>query len=499
MALPMLSDSRTWTGHWWLLDNPDHKVPGILTYEPGDGLTLRMIGGWEYRNISQPSPGVMTVHEGTRSWPVVFGIAENQRVTLLHLQTISARSYLFTMSDVPDQLELFAGTALIGCHVDAEDDAAFVSGAATIENLTVWAGESTIENRMELDQQTNRIESGEVRYKPLVEPLTAETGDVTAKLHHLLTLPDFERTRGATTARIVERTSVEFSSAEPRPLREWLGMLSAMSDLMSLSTLAACTEITMHVSAPATPEAFPEDHPLRDRLHEVEVYQPRVVAPDPDRKGADLRRFVLTLDDLPFEELLPRWMQVKDRFASARSMILGLTYITDGYLESKVVTAVGAAESFHRALGLEPPMPDDEFSALRRSLLEIVPKERKQWLSDRLMHNDPSLRDRLLDLARRPGDFMATLVPDPEKWAKEATQARNGLAHDGRSKNHTFEDLYAVVEVTRAVVVLNLLHQLGVPSERLATGLREHPTLSRAVRLAKEHYPAASAEEGARP
>ncbi|TFB87874.1 hypothetical protein E3O11_03465 [Cryobacterium levicorallinum] len=489
MALPLLSEPRRWTGHWWLPENPDHKVPGVLTYAPGDGLTLRMIGGWEYRNISTPAPDVTVVHEGLRSWPVVHGTAQNKRITLLDLQCVDAKVFSLRFdSGQPDQLDVIARTALIGLHLDSEDDAEFVSCSATIENLTAWSRESAIEHRVKLDQETDRLESGEIRYVPVGDPQKAKVGDVRANLNHLLTLPDFERTLGATTARIVERTSVEFSSTEPRPLREWLKMLSGMSDLMSLSTLTACTEITLHLWTPATPEAYPDDYPLRDRLHEVAVYERRVVTPDPDRKGADLRKFLLTLDDLPFPVLMPRWMEVNDKFSSAQSMILGLSYIAGGYLQSRVVTAIGAAESFHRALDVKPTMSEREFKELRKTLLEAVPRERKQWLADRIMRNEASLHERLVDLARRPGEFMVALVPDAEKWAKEATRARNGLAHDGRSESHTLEELYAVVEVTRAVVILNLLSQLGIPAKRMAKGLSEHPVLSTAARLGKAHF-----------
>lgn len=490
MASPLLSRTHSWTGHWWLPEDSDHKVPGVLTYEPGDGLTLRMIGGWEYRNMSTIAPGVTTVHAGTRSWSVVHGIAENKRITLLDLHAISVKVFgLRFDGDGPDQMDVIARTALVGCHLDNEVDAAFVSASATIENLTAWSRLSAIEHRMKVDHATDRLERGEVRYDPAVEALRAEMGDVTAKLHHLLMLPDFEHTLGATTAEIIERTSIEFSSTELRPLREWLRMLSGMSDLMSLSTLKACTEITMHVWGPSTPDDYPDDHPLRDRLSEVEVYEQRIVTPDPDKKGPDSRNFILTLDDLPFETLLPRWIKVKDQFASAQSMILGLSYITGGYLQTRVVTAVGAAESFHRALDVDPPMPQAEFKELRKSLLAAVPHERKQWLADRLMRNEPSLRDRLVDLAMRPGEFMDRLVPNAEKWARDATLARNGLAHDGRSDSHSLEELHAVVEVTRAVVILNLLSQLEVPPERLAKGLREHPVLSSAARLGQEYFP----------
>jgi hypothetical protein len=89
---------------------------------------------------------------------------------------------------------------------------------------------------------------------------------------------------------------------------------------------------------------------------------------------------------------------------------------------------------------------------------------------------------------------METLVPDAHTWAKEATLARNGIAHDGRSDAHSIEDLYAVAEVTHAVVILNLLSQLGIPPERLARALTEHPILRRAVRLGRDHFPSIAAQ-----
>ena len=488
MALPLLSNPRSWTGHWWLPEDSVNKVPGVLTWEPGGGLTLRMIGGWPHREVTEPVRGVRLTHDRISGWPAVYGVAENKPITLLNVQTLSAQTYHLGMSEGPDKLDVIAATALIGYHLGGDDDPVFVGGIATIENMTAWSRQSAIENQMTFDVETSHFEGGEIRYNSQIESQRAEMLGVTAQLHHFLTVADFEQTRGSTAIRVVERTSVEFSSAEPRPLREWLGMLSDMSDLLSLSTLTACTEITLHVWTPPTPEAYPDNHPLAHMRHQIEVYEERVVAPAPDEKVADLRRFVLTLDDLPFDELIPRWMDVKDKFAAARSMILGLSYITDGYLQTRVITAVGAAEAFHRALNVGAPMTKSEFEQVRKDTLGAVEPERKKWLAEQIARNEPSLRNRLLDLARRPGIFMALLVPDAEKWAKEAMRARNGLSHEGRSEGHSLDDLNALVEVTRAVVILNLLAQLGVPAERLALGLQEHPVLSYAMRLGKERY-----------
>lgn len=42
----LLSDSHEWSGHWWLPSAPDDRVAGVLSFDPEDGLTLRLIGGW---------------------------------------------------------------------------------------------------------------------------------------------------------------------------------------------------------------------------------------------------------------------------------------------------------------------------------------------------------------------------------------------------------------------------------------------------------------------
>jgi hypothetical protein len=57
-------------------------------------------------------------------------------------------------------------------------------------------------------------------------------------------------------------------------------------------------------------------------------------------------------------------------------------------------------------------------------------------------------------------------VPKAEQWAKVATQPRNDLAHTGRTPRQSIDELIAAVDVTSAVVLMNLHPALGEPSER---------------------------------
>lgn len=130
----------------------------------------------------------------------------------------------------------------------------------------------------------------------------------------------------------------------------------------------------------------------------------------------------------------------------------------------------------HRGLDIdESPFPKNEFKKMRDAMLGQVPEEHRDRFKG-MIRNDPTLRDRLRALAARLDQkAIAQLVPDVDHWAKRTTRARNDLAHEGRTPNHSFDELIAIVEATTTVVILNVLYELGLPAERQRQIVREHP------------------------
>ena len=232
-----------------------------------------------------------------------------------------------------------------------------------------------------------------------------------------------------------------------------------------------------------------EPEPTRpQREWNVEViYSPSKVG-DHDAKVIEPHRVFFTCETLPFEEVIPHWCKVHEQMQSALNMILGLRYAPAEYIENNLLTAVGAAEVLHRGLGIdEPPMPREEFKPMREAMLTHVPEQHRERIKGSL-RNDPTLRERLFALAARPDqEAMSTLVPDIDRWARRTTRARNDLAHEGRTPNHTFEELIAIVDVTTAVVILNLLHEVGLSAERQREIVKEHPQLRATARQASRH------------
>ena len=153
-----------------------------------------------------------------------------------------------------------------------------------------------------------------------------------------------------------------------------------------------------------------------------------------DAKSVAPHSMFFTCESIPFEQIVPRWVEAHERLQSATNMILGLRYAPARYVESNLLTAVGAAEVLHRGLGIdEVPFPTAEFEPMRKAMLEQLPEGHRDRFRQAI-RNDPTLRDRLRALGTRPDpEAVSLLMPDVEHWAARTARARNDLAHEGKT------------------------------------------------------------------
>lgn len=478
---PRLDKPAEWTGHWWLPEDPERAVPGVLRYEPGEGLRLALIGGFENR-ITRPIEGGVAVIEGSRSWPLVLGVADNKEVTLLDCHPTHSQTYGFGL-DGPHKQTVSALTALVGIHLEESEQAVFTECRVSVENLGRWAASSVFTGTMGLkDGRTDG--TGTISVEPVDEPTVVVNG-TTITLAHEHTLPHFDDRRGETVGQMRDTVFVRFQPEAPYSLSEAREQAKAVQDLVSLATHRAAGMLWLRLRMPPEDRDYPEGYPVRDR--DVAVYSDVTVLGDPDAKAIAHHEVLFTCHDLPFEEVMPRWIEFRQTHRAAANMVLGLRYAPARYVEGNLLTAVGAAEVLHRNVPVEQMrMPKAEFDDLRAALLEAAPEEYRSWVKCAI-RNDPTLRDRLLALAALPdAEAMTTLVPDVEQWAKVATQARNDLAHTGQTKRQSIDELIVVVKVTAAVVTMILLQALGLPGEHQRKVVNDHPELRQTAKQARD-------------
>lgn len=481
MKDPLLESSASWVGRWWLPTAADASVPGILTYEPAAGLSLTLIGGFQERDVRQEQEHVFSVGEEFRTWPMLHGFASNQEITLLDCTPTSSRSFGLKLFGGPDEQRLNAGTALVGVHLDAPDAAIFSEVKVAVENLTAWATASgmSIELGVDDDSLTGR---GTLTIDR-IDASEASMAGVTVTLDRSYILPTFDQARGRTVGRAWESANITFRPTAPCNLDVVHEYVGSMRDLLSLASHQACGLLWM--STRVAPAASGES---AGDARAVDIYERQLIHGDTE-KAVSREDFLFSCFNLPFPDAVTAWSRLRDQAGAAINLLLGLRYLPDAYLETELLTSAAAAEVLHRSLKIdEPPIPHAEFRALRRMLTGHLPEDRHEWFKEALGHNDPMLRDRLTALAGRPDPAaMARLLPDPQEWATQTTRARNDLTHTGRSSRHSFDQLYAIVTVTTAVVLINLLHELGIPAERQREIVETHPAFTHATRLTRLH------------
>ncbi len=321
------------------------------------------------------------------------------------------------------------------------------------------------------------------QFSAAVDTQSIVVEDIEYRLVHTHTLPYFDQRKGGTAGRMKDTVSIRVAPAEAFSLSAALHEASLVQDLISLATHRAAGVLWLRLEVAGSESHLPHGRTLPRRRADV-LYSPTALGKH-DAKVVDHHRVFFTCDSLPFEEVLPRWCQAHDTLQAATNMILGLRYAPARFVENNLLTAVGAAEVLHRNLRIDKkPFPKAEFTAMRDAMLDQVPEEHRDRFKGAI-RNDPTLRDRLYALAARPDqEAIAQLVPEVDHWAKRTTRARNDLAHEGRTPNHSIEEL--IVEVTTAVVILNVLHELGLSAEQQREIVRDHPTLRYTTGLARE-------------
>ncbi|MGO2052792.1 hypothetical protein CIK76_17740 [Glutamicibacter sp. BW80] len=478
-----LDNAGEWAGLWWLPGDPEEKVPGVLRYDPDHGLSLSLIGTFEDRVTSNPASGVTAFHEGIRTWDTIHGAAERRDVTLLGCIPKNSKRTSGARAKSPDKQIVAATTAIIGAHVSGEVDPVFAGAEVSVEDLGLWAASSVFEGI--LGAPDGKIDgTGRISVKPL-EAQSVVVEDTEYRLVHTHTLPHFDQRKGGTVGRMKDTVSIRVTPGDSFSLRAALQTASLVQDLISLATHRAAGVIWLRLEVAGTESLLPNGRPLPRRRADV-LYSP-VALGEHDAKGVEHHRVFFTCDSLPFEEVLPRWCETHGRLRAATNMILGLRYAPARFVENNLLTAVGAAEVLHRNLRIdEKPFPKAEFAAMREAMLAQVPDEHRDRFKGAI-RNDPTLRDRLHALSTRPDqEAIAQLVPDVDHWARRTTRARNDLAHEGSTPNHSIEELFAIVEVTTAVVILNVLHEIGLPADRQREIVRAHPQLRATFRTASE-------------
>lgn len=292
-----LNASAEWAGLWWLPDDPDYRVPGFLRYEPGNGLTLSLIGTFEERLMTTLAPGLVAVHEGQQTWEVIHGAAEQREITLLDCIPNGGTRTIAARVKSPDKQTVVATIAIIGAHVSGNNDEAFAAAEVSVEDLGLWSASSVF--KALLGTPGGKPDgSGSISVNRITDQVVVVEG-TEYRLSHRYTVPYFDQRKGSTVGRMRDTVFARIVPAEAFSLRDALKAASLMQDLVALAMHRAAGVIWLRLEVAETNAELRGSRPVLPRNADV-LYSPAALGKH-DAKVVDQHRVFFTCASIPFE------------------------------------------------------------------------------------------------------------------------------------------------------------------------------------------------------
>jgi len=441
-----------YSGVWWLPRDEDNEVAGILRFSERDGVRLELIGS--FAGGPKDLSGRLESRE-----PIILGVVDRHLVTLsnsLHMRRRISAPGLRRDDYRPE-------FALLGAHCQTPDEMRFSTIDVFYTYLEDWVPQ-VAGGQVRIIKDENGRYRYEASYdKP--ERLTSRTsrGVLTIEADVRPPLP-----AGRTIA-FNEVVKLNVTDECACSVGRWLSdLVSPMQNLLTLATDQpnAVTALFVH------PPHGEED----DSAFPIEVfYQPVYDAKISEKRNINEHQMLFSLRDRDqdYPAIVEKWLNASSELSHLMGLYFSVSY-RSMYLQHRFDNIIRAAEAFHRARHSDSTARDSaKLRELVDSLLADVPdavsKRDVDWARSRLLHNQPSLEQRLHELVADTTTVMAPLMSDADEFVERVAKTRHTFAHANAGTLDN-RQLFDDVQVLDLLMKALFLQELGLPME-LVTNL----------------------------
>lgn len=463
------SQSHRVKGWFYLPESPDYRVPGVLTWQPDDGASLELIGGFspEPEYHQRPTGGSYThqmigdVRSGT-----IYGESDSgQAVSLWDAQRGNCTVGL--LGKVREEY-WHSSWICVGAHIPSPRDPILSRATVTIDELFYLTNEQRLcapqWHKIEGVEHPGATQPDGTLLTPYIFPViggfrtkyaSGATRDADYSIGTTATrpwlspateaMPELKLQMMTTNLRcgqivklqVGAHATIQLSKDAPGSAADFIERIAPIDDLVQLATFEPCgiEQITLNAGDDTTVSLL--------------THVGKVARPDEVHHPASV---VFTLADVPLDAFLKTRQRLTDgnQASYAWSVVVGLCGYSSQIIEEYVSQALAAAEGFHTW---------------------CLHSGEGIWLNTRLKELHGRMALEIQDLL----DF------DTEQWASWAVWARNHVAHGGASKWRSLRDslqLHIIAQSVHLVTYLAALQEFSVPVDKVRDALLNHPRLS---------------------
>ncbi|SHI08949.1 HEPN domain-containing protein, partial [Clostridium grantii] len=412
---------------WWLPENIENNISGILKFNINDGANLELIGE--------------LVEDDELEVNIILGkTADGKDITLYKCfetnRVFNSNGFITTV--------IFANIIFEGVHFNNDADIKFNEISYHYSNLDEWAWM----NGINISSSSN--DEIDIKYKLPSKVTTDISEEYSIEIYPVTQTPN--RCIVQKEANIKQKIYVKMINKKLNSFKEHTEQLQHIQNFISLGVGEPVTIIDVIGKTEVNKQEFDGKFLYPD----VTVYfciknslmDPKSILPP---------NMLFNLQNIKdeFNEIIKKWFDRSDVLKPVINLYFGTLYNSDMYLEQKFSSLIQALESYHRRTKINTEIDPDEHEKRINSIINSVDSQYEDWLKGRLSYsNEPTLRKRLNDMINECGTLLNLSSSKKKKsFISRICDTRNYFTH---------YDISLVDRVAKGRELLRICHKLKI-------------------------------------
>lgn len=462
-------DEFEYRGDWWLPEDPDNHVSGVLTYAPNAGLRLDLDGSFKSFDM------IALFRPPSLDHPIILGVTRTGKAITLYKcyeRTGLERGYELS--------QCIAEIGIVGHHFQRVEEIRFTGITASYTHLPEWIGLSGFRGDI-----SRRSVSVTYRYpKPITAKLDAMT--VTCGVGYK---SDMQRQK-----RVIEQTGyIQFAFRRQHHIDQCADILQYMREFLALGM----SEPTTPTSVYAKRRRSKEEH-AEPTNSQIDIYFSAYPLVSIDRELYS-PRMLFTLHDVQegLDTYLQHWFSMATTLRAVFDLYFGTLFNKQGYASWVFLNYIQAIEAYHRRVAPNSQyVSEEEFTPIWEKLVAGIPQDKqvvgdafRDSLKQRMKYMyEYSLKKRLRLILKKHKDQVALLIPDIDPFIDDVVTKRNHLTHYTEELERLAvkgEEFSLLIQRVRFLIEVCFLWEIGIPPDRITQIMQRS---SRYQRVAQRYF-----------
>jgi len=436
------------TGYFWLPENEENKIPGVLTISDGGKIELEIVGHFN------DEIEAATDNDGLNR---IIGHVEDDGLVTLDDCFYTNKNISFGGIS---KSRVLVHRVLSGAAWEKDQTVTFNTLSFSVDCLDEWVGLSGINVDSDWNSKTATISYS----LPERISLLLDNG-MKLEICFAYTLPGAPR---VTEAKITQRAYFRLESDRLLDLSSFTVVAFKITNLMCF----AMNEIVAIKDLIATSREIQyEVSPDKQRPVPISIYYQSIPFAEKKPKKSwheMLFNFRAITDDA--QEVFNKWLDAYEDLYPALNLYFSTKAGAQKYLDGKFLALAHGLETYHRRTSTETLMDSGAFDSLVAEILKACPEEHVEWLRGRLAHgNEINLGKRLKKIIE---PFKKHLGNSDErsKFLRRIVDTRNYLTHyseDLKERSAKGRDMWILCQRMEVVFNLHFLKVIGFTEDKI--------------------------------